>query len=284
VELGLSGKNAWVSGATQGLGRAIADGLASEGVNLFITARDESLLAETAGAISAEHGVQCLWRPADYLVPGEATAAAEEAGARMSTIDILVNNAGTSIPGSLETPPAEWASSNQLNFLSHLEAIRSVLPGMKKRSWGRIINISGFAYRQPREINTGTIAKYALINTSKVLSREVAPDGITVNTVAVGLFGTPRSSPACFRIRNHAPQSAARSRSAGWGNPGKSSPPSSSWPQPPRPTSPAAWSRWTAAPTPRSEPPVSPSLVSRSSVAGWRRRAGCWSGQAAGLA
>jgi 3-oxoacyl-[acyl-carrier protein] reductase len=190
MELGISGKNAWISGATRGLGRAIADGLASEGVNLFITARDESLLAETAGAISAAHGVKCLWRPTDYLVPGEATAAAEEAATRMGAIDLLVNNAGTSIAGSLETPPEEWASSNQLNFLSHLEAIRSVLPGMKERSWGRIINISGFAYRQPREINTGTIAKYALINTSKVLSREVAPDGITINTVAVGLFGT----------------------------------------------------------------------------------------------
>ena len=192
MELGLAGKTAWVSGGTQGLGRAIADGLASEGVNLFITARDKSQLASTAEAIRTAYGVECLWRSTDYLVAGEATAAGKEAAARLGTIDLLVNNAGTSIPGSLDTTPDEWASSNQLNFLSHLEAIQAVLPGMRERSWGRIINISGLAYRQPREINAGTIAKYGLINASKVLSREVARDGITVNTVAVGLFETPQ--------------------------------------------------------------------------------------------
>jgi 3-oxoacyl-[acyl-carrier protein] reductase len=192
MDIGLKGKTAWVSGATQGLGRAIADGLAAEGVDLFITARDETRLRQTAEQITTSYRVRCEWRSTDYRIAGEATSAASAALEVFGRVDVLVNNAGTSISGSLDTTPEEWASSNQLNFLSHLEAIRAVIPSMRTHSFGRIINISGFAYRQPREINTGTIAKYGLINTAKVLSRELAPHGVTVNSVAVGLFETPQ--------------------------------------------------------------------------------------------
>jgi 3-oxoacyl-[acyl-carrier protein] reductase len=190
MDTGLQGKRAWVSGATKGLGRAIANGLAREGADLFLTARTEHDLEEVAKQITSAHAVRCSWRPTDYSRSGEPSSAARQATTDLGGIDVLINNAGTSTSGSLETTPDEWASSNQLNFLSHLEAIRAVLPAMEAQHWGRIVNISGFAYRQPREINTGTIAKYGLINTSKVLSRQLAQSGVTFNTVTVGLFET----------------------------------------------------------------------------------------------
>ncbi|MBV9919570.1 MAG: SDR family oxidoreductase, partial [Pseudonocardia sp.] len=133
-------------------------------------------------------GVKCSWSVADYRTPGSAAAAAQNGLDALGGIDILVNNAGRSQPGHLDSPETDWKDSYQLNFLSHLEAMRALLPGMRQARWGRVVNISGMAFRQPATINMGTTAKFALLATSKALSREVATTGVTVNAVTVGLI------------------------------------------------------------------------------------------------
>jgi 3-oxoacyl-[acyl-carrier protein] reductase len=183
MDLGLSGRRAFVSGATQGIGRAVVEVLAAEGADVVLVARDAERLAAVAEETAARHGVRCTWHSADFATPGGAGAAAEAAG----EVDVVVNNAGRSRPATLDTPAAEWAESQQLNFLSHLEVIRVLLPGMRDRGWGRIVNVTGTAYRAPLQLNSGTIAKYGLVNTATNLAREVARSGVTVNTVTVGL-------------------------------------------------------------------------------------------------
>jgi 3-oxoacyl-[acyl-carrier protein] reductase len=166
----------------------VADALAEEGVDLFLTARDPDRLAQTAKDIGEKHGVRCQWHSADFGVPGQADGAARSAITELGGIDILVNNAGRSLPASLDTPTEQWQASSQLNFLSHLEATRAVLPGMRERGWGRIVNVSGAAYRAPQQFNMGTIAKYGIVNMAKMIAREEARAGVTVNTVTVGLI------------------------------------------------------------------------------------------------
>jgi 3-oxoacyl-[acyl-carrier protein] reductase len=140
MHLGLAGRRALVSGATQGIGRGVVDALAEEGVDLFLTARDPDRLAHTAQHTAEKYGVRCQWHSADFGVPGQAEAAVQSAITALAGIDILVNNAGRSLPASLDTTTEKWQASSQLNFLSHVEATRAVLPGMRERGWGRIVS------------------------------------------------------------------------------------------------------------------------------------------------
>ena len=188
MELGLTGRRALVSGATQGIGQGVVEALAAEGTDIFLTARDPDRLTRTAQHIEEKYGVRCGWRSADFGRPGQADDAAQAAISAFGGIDILVNNAGRSLPASLDTSTEQWQGSTQLNFLSHVEAIRRVLPGMRERGWGRIVNVTGTAYRAPQHLNMGTIAKYGLLNMAKLVARDVARTGVTVNTVTVGLI------------------------------------------------------------------------------------------------
>jgi 3-oxoacyl-[acyl-carrier protein] reductase len=196
MDLGLAGRRAFVSGATQGIGRAVVETLAAEGADVHLVARDAERLAAIAEETAAKYGVRCTWRSADFTVPGEAGAAADAAGA----VDVVVNNAGRSRPATLDTPAEEWRDSQQLNFLSHLEVVRALLPGMRERRWGRIVNVTGAAYRAPLQLNSGTIAKYGLVNAAKNLAREVAREGVTVNTVTVGLVESGQIHAADFPV------------------------------------------------------------------------------------
>jgi 3-oxoacyl-[acyl-carrier protein] reductase len=199
MDLGIAGRRALVSGATQGIGHGVVQALAAEGTDLFLAARDPGRLARTARDIEEKYGVRCGWHSADFGVPGQAANAAETAISALGGIDILINNAGRSLPASLHTPTGEWQASSQLNFLSHVEAIRTVLPGMQERGWGRIVNVTGAAYRAPQHLNMGTIAKYGILNTAKLVAREVARTGVTVNTVTVGLIESHQINEIHYR-------------------------------------------------------------------------------------
>lgn len=192
---------ALVSGATQGIGYAIADRLAGDGVDMFLTARSEEALAKTGDELARQHGVRVGWQSLDMTTVGAGKKAADAALERFGAVDILVNNAGQSRNGSTESSAEEWAESNQVNFLSHLETIRTLLPGMQRASHGRVVNIVGTAYREPEDFSLGTTAKYGLVAWSKVLSRSSAPHGVTFNTVAVGLIDTPQIQS----LLDHAP-------------------------------------------------------------------------------
>jgi 3-oxoacyl-[acyl-carrier protein] reductase len=194
MDLGIAQRTAFVSGATQGIGAGTAEALAREGADLFLVARSADALDTMAGELQDRYGVRVRWAAADFSLAGEGERVAREAQAALGDVDIVVNNAGRSMPGSLQTTAEDWARSQQLNCLSHLEVIRTLLPGMRQRGWGRVINIVGTAYRHPTDFNTGTIAKYGLLAASQVTARTVAPDGVTVNAVTVGFIDTPQIS------------------------------------------------------------------------------------------
>ncbi len=192
MDLELGGRTAFISGATKGIGAAVAEALAAEGVDLFLVARSREALARTADDLSSRYRIRVAWSDGDLSVAGEGERAAKAALSAFAAVDVIVNNAGQSMPGSLETTAAEWATSNQLNFLAHLEVMRTLLPDMRQRGWGRVVNIVGMSYRHPTDLSTGTIAKYGLIATSQIIARDVAADGVTINSVTIGLIETPQ--------------------------------------------------------------------------------------------
>jgi len=184
MDLQLSGKTALVTGASRGIGRAVALGLAREGVKLAIAARRVNLLQELAQEISAQRGAEPLVLEADLYQEGAAEKLAQSASGGLGRIDILVNAAGGSRPFPFEATKEQWAEGMLLNFIRLRELSHAVVPGMKARGFGRIINITGTS--EPRGINAANSAKAAVHAWAKGLSREMAAHGITINSIQPG--------------------------------------------------------------------------------------------------
>jgi 3-oxoacyl-[acyl-carrier protein] reductase len=184
MELQLRGKTALVTGASMGIGRAIARGLAGEGVRLAAVARRQEKLEELAGEIAAAGGA----RPA--LIVQDITAAEAVARIRdaalgaLGQVEILVNCAGGSRPLPLDAPEDRWEEAMTLNFTRQRQLTHALLPQMMARRWGRIINITGKS--EPENVNAAFAAKAAMHSWAKGLSREVGRHGITVNSIAPG--------------------------------------------------------------------------------------------------
>jgi 3-oxoacyl-[acyl-carrier protein] reductase len=185
MDLQLKGKTALVTGASMGIGRAIAKGLAAEGVKLCIAARRKSLLEDLAQEIAAAGGSRPAVIEADIMpedAPSRLTRAALDA---LGHIDILVNSAGGSQPAlPVEAPESKWLEAMTLNFVRVRQLTHASLPGMIERRWGRVINISGKS--EPEGLIAATPAKAAVHAWSKGLSREVGKHGITVNCIQPG--------------------------------------------------------------------------------------------------
>ena len=181
MELELSGRTALVTGATSGLGRAVAVGLAAEGVRIVGVGRRTELLESLAEELPAT-GVDHVMVRQDLAEP-DAPAALAEAVAGLE-VDILVNNAGGSAPVDFGTPDEEWRRRMTLNFEAARALTHRLLPGMRARGWGRVVNVTGV--NEPRGLNATLPAKAALESWAKGLSREVAREGVTVNCVAPG--------------------------------------------------------------------------------------------------
>lgn len=184
MDLQLSGKTALVTGASRGIGRAIALGLAREGVKLAVAARRVNLLQELAQDIAAQRGSEPLVLECDLYQEGSAEKLAEAAMAGLGRVDILVNAAGGSRPFPFEATKEQWAEGMLVNFIRLRELSHAVVPGMKTRGWGRIVNITGSS--EPRSINAANSAKAAVHAWAKGLSREMAPHGITINSIQPG--------------------------------------------------------------------------------------------------
>jgi len=185
MDLQLKGKTALVTGASMGIGRAIAKGLAGEGVKLCIAARRKDLLEELAREIAGIGGPQPDIIEADVMPEGAAERLAAEAYKRLGHIDILVNSAGGSQPAlPVDAPESKWMESMMLNFIRVRQLTHATLPGMIERRWGRVINISGKS--EPERLIAATPAKAAVHAWSKGLSREVGKHGITVNCIQPG--------------------------------------------------------------------------------------------------
>ena len=193
MDLAIAGKCALVTGASIGIGRAIALALAQEGVKLAVVARRRALLEQ----LEKEAG-KLLIIEQDFLAPEAPQRIADAALAGLGRVDILVNNAGGSRRFTLESTEAQWEEAVTLNFTRHRQLTHRLLPQMIERNWGRIINITGKS--EPEGLNGAFAAKAAVHSWAKGLSREVGKHGITVNCVPPGRIVSEQI------LRNYSPE------------------------------------------------------------------------------
>ena len=194
MDLGIAGKVALVTAGSKGLGKGIALELAREGARVAISSRSEEELRRAAAEIGAATGHEPLIVAAD-LTKGEEIArliAATLDG--YGQIDILINNTGGPPPGYFDDfDDDQWQRAVDLLLISSVRLIRGVLPGMRERGWGRIINSTSVAVKQPIEnLLLSNAVRTAVIGLAKSLSNEVAADGITVNNLLPGSIYTDR--------------------------------------------------------------------------------------------
>ena len=185
MDLQLKGKTALVTGASQGIGRAIATGLAAEGVRLCIAARRRELLEQLAAEIVAAGGPRPQIAIVDIMEEGAPRNLAEEAAQGIGQIDILINCAGGSHPAiAIDAAEEKWTQAMALNFIRVRQLTHALLPVMIERHWGRIINVTGKS--EPESLIAAHPAKAAVHAWAKGLSREIGKSGITVNCIAPG--------------------------------------------------------------------------------------------------
>lgn len=194
MDLGLSGKAALVAASSRGLGRAVAEELAAEGAHLILCARSPEPLDEAASQISERYDAQVLAVAADLSDPQGVFDVVTAGQARFGQIDILVTNTGGPPAGAFETHSAEdWSHAVRQNLDSVLNLTRAVLPGMRARQWGRIVNVTSIAVKQPVDgLILSNSIRAAVTGFAKTLSNEVASDGVTVNNVLPGYTRTER--------------------------------------------------------------------------------------------
>jgi 3-oxoacyl-[acyl-carrier protein] reductase len=180
MDLGISGKTALVTGASAGIGRAIAKALAAEGVRLAVVARRRELL----DSLEKEIGAKLVIIECDFMREDAPKSIADAALAGLGSVDILINNAGGSRKFKLDTDEAQWNEAMTLNFTRQRQLTHRLLEQMMARKWGRIVSITGKS--EPEGINGAFCAKAAMHSWSKGLSREVGKHGITVNCIPPG--------------------------------------------------------------------------------------------------
>ncbi len=194
MDLGLNGRVAMITGASRGIGRAIASGLAGEGCRLSLCARGRDGLDETVSALGGRD-TEVVASALDVTDEGAARRWFDETRERFGAVDVLVNNVGGSRPGgNLSAPADDWRRGFSLNFFSALDLCRLVVPSMQDRKRGCVINIASIYGREWGGPMTYNAAKAAMISLSKEMARELAPDGIRVNSVAPGSILFPGGS------------------------------------------------------------------------------------------
>jgi 3-oxoacyl-[acyl-carrier protein] reductase len=193
MELGLKGRAAVITGGSVGIGLAIAEGLAAEGVDLLLSARDGARLTREAERIASAHGVRVETVAGDVSTPEAAEAIVAAAEARFGGVDILINNAGTGSNETIqEAPDSKWDFYWELHVMAAVRLARGLVPGMKRRGGGVILHNASICASQPLGYEPiYNVTKAALVMFSKNLANEVVRDNIRVNTVNPGLVLTP---------------------------------------------------------------------------------------------
>jgi 3-oxoacyl-[acyl-carrier protein] reductase len=193
MDLGLRGKVALVAASSTGLGRAAAEELAAEGADLIICARSEGPLSEAKAALEGA-GVRVVATVANLSDPADAIRVVDEGMAEYGRIDILMTNTGGPPSGPFENHgPEVWDDAVRQNLMSVVNLTRAVLPGMKERGWGRIVNVTSIAVKQPVDgLMLSNSIRAAVTGFARTLANEVASHGITVNCVMPGFTGTQR--------------------------------------------------------------------------------------------
>lgn len=194
MDLGLRGKIALVAASSRGLGRAVAEDLATEGAHLVLCARSPEPLEAAAAELRGRHGVEVVAVPADLSEPQGVAAVVGVGLEALGRIDVLVTNTGGPPAGPFEDhSPDTWTNTVHANLDSVLNLTRAVLPGMKSRRWGRIVNITSIAVKQPVDgLILSNSIRAAVTGFAKTLANEAAPYGVTVNNVMPGYTRTAR--------------------------------------------------------------------------------------------
>ncbi len=201
----MNGEHALVCGSTQGIGRATAIALANEGASITLLARDRSALENTLHELDTSRGQQHGLIAVDM---SETAALAEAVGKWVEhrPISILVNNAGGPAPGPAHEATVEsFEAAFRLHLLSYQTLVRAIVPGMKSRRHGRIVNIISTSVKQPLpNLGVSNTIRGAVANWSKTLANELGPFNITVNNVLPGATRTERLAAI---VRNKAAKS-----------------------------------------------------------------------------
>lgn len=184
MDLDLKSRTAIVTGASIGIGRAIAKGLALEGVRVVAVARRKDLLETLAQEVQTQGNGAIIPVMQDMMQDDAAAKLAARATAELGRVDILVNNAGGSRPLPVDAPDSAWDEAIALNFTSYRKLAHAVLPQMVEHGWGRIINVTGKS--EPEGLNAAFAAKAAVHAWAKGLSREIGKHGITINCIPPG--------------------------------------------------------------------------------------------------
>jgi 3-oxoacyl-[acyl-carrier protein] reductase len=194
MDLGIRERVAVVGGGSSGLGLAAARRLAQEGCDLLIWARDEARVQATAANLARETGRRVEALAADAAVPGSAATVATAAIERFGHVDILVLNAGGPPAGDPTTTSSRDIEAGlQLLTTTPVELANRLLPGMREHKWGRVVAVLSWGVREPiPNLTLSNMGRGALAAWLKTASRWVGADGVTVNGVLPGRFGTPR--------------------------------------------------------------------------------------------
>lgn len=193
MDLGLRERVAIVAAASKGLGRAVAEAFAAEGARVVLCARAAAPLDTACRAIT-DAGGRCHGVVADVSVPADISRVVAEAAAHFGPVDILVTNSGGPKAGRFETlTPEDWDAATRLLLSSAVGFARAVLPGMRARRWGRIINVTSIAAKQPVDgLMLSNSLRAGVVGFARTLANEVAADGITVNNLVPGYTRTER--------------------------------------------------------------------------------------------
>ena len=194
MEMGLQAKVAAVAGASRGLGRAVAEGLAAEGCHLAICSRDQKAISAAAQEIAAAHGVEVFPQAVDLAQAGAAHGFVESACAHFGRLEILVTNNGGPPAGAFaDFSEEDWLAAVRLTLLPAQAMARAAIPAMRRAGWGRIVNLTSISVRQPLPgLMLSNSIRAAVVGWAKSLADELAPHGITVNNVMPGWIHTER--------------------------------------------------------------------------------------------
>jgi 3-hydroxybutyrate dehydrogenase len=190
----LKGKAAVVTGSTSGIGLAIARAMADAGANIMLNGfGDPKEIERMRGALAEEEGVKALYSSADMTKPPEIADMIASAEQAFGSVDVLVNNAGIQHVAPIEEFPIEkWNAIIAINLSAAFHTIRAVIPGMKARRWGRIINVASAHSLVASPFKSAYVtAKHGLAGLTKTAALELATNGITANCISPGYVWTP---------------------------------------------------------------------------------------------
>ena len=190
----LKGKTALVTGSTSGIGLSTARALAQDGANIVINGfGDKAAIEKERAGLETDFGIKAIYSPADMSKPAEIVEMIATAEKTFGSLDVLVNNAGIQFVANIEDfPPEKWDVIIAINLSAAFHGIRAAMPGMKKRKWGRIINIaSAHGLVASAQKVAYVAAKHGIVGMTKVVGIEAANDGVTCNAICPGWVLTP---------------------------------------------------------------------------------------------